>query len=41
MDFGEEGWFNLWHTHLDFVGLGNNSLKIRREHIKAYIYRLT
>lgn len=37
LDFGQEGWFDLWHTHLDFSGLGNNSLRIRREHIKAYI----
>jgi hypothetical protein len=27
----------LWHTHLDFSGLGNKSLKIRKEHIKAHI----
>ncbi len=25
------------HTHLDFFGVGENSLKIRREHIKAHI----
>ncbi|MGK4116302.1 hypothetical protein AB0Y38_08385 [Lysinibacillus capsici] len=37
VDFDEEGWFNLWHTHLDFYGCGNNGLKIRREHIKAHI----
>lgn len=37
VDFGKEGWFDLWHTHLDFYGLGKNSLKIRREHIKAHI----
>ena len=22
LDFGKEGWFDLWHTHLDFTGLG-------------------
>lgn len=32
LDFGEEGWFDIWHTHLDFYGLGDNSLKLRREH---------
>ncbi|RHW43346.1 hypothetical protein D1B31_01370 [Neobacillus notoginsengisoli] len=37
LDFGDEGWFDLWHTHLDFLGYGNNSLKIRREHIKAHL----
>lgn len=30
-------WFYFWHTHLDFFGVGENSLKIRREHIKAHI----
>lgn len=37
LDFRKEGWFDLWHTHLDFYGLGNISLKIRGEHIKAHI----
>ena len=37
LDFGYDGWFDVWHTHLDFFGVGNNSLKIRREHIKAHI----
>lgn len=37
LDFGKESWFDLWHTHLDFYGFGNHSLKIRREHIKAHI----
>ncbi|MED0800993.1 hypothetical protein NST32_11865 [Bacillus sp. FSL L8-0215] len=38
-----DSWFYFWHTHLDFFGVGGNSLKIRREHIKAHIalyYRL-
>jgi len=30
-------WFHFWHTHLDFFGVGKNSLKIRREHIKAHL----
>jgi hypothetical protein len=29
--------FDLWHIHLDFFGLGKNSLKVRREHIKAHV----
>ncbi|MEC2056519.1 hypothetical protein I6J18_22680 [Peribacillus psychrosaccharolyticus] len=37
LDFGQEGWFDTWHTHLDFYGFGNNSMKIRREHIRAHI----
>ncbi|MGE6376464.1 hypothetical protein [Peribacillus muralis] len=37
LNFGQEGWFDTWHTHLDFYGFGNNSVKIRREHIKAHI----
>ncbi|MGG2092358.1 hypothetical protein AB1283_06505 [Bacillus sp. S13(2024)] len=32
-----EAWFDFWHTHLDFLGFGNNRLKFRREHIKAHI----
>ncbi|MCY7565756.1 hypothetical protein P9186_19680 [Bacillus safensis] len=32
-----DSWFYFWHTHLDFFGVGENSLKIRREHIKAHI----
>lgn len=37
LDFGKDSWFNLWHTHLDFYGYGNRSIKIRRAHIKAHI----
>ncbi|WP_059173126.1 hypothetical protein [Bacillus sp. FJAT-27445] len=37
LDFGSEGWFDLWHTHLDFYGRGNSSLKIRKEHIRAHL----
>jgi hypothetical protein len=37
LDFGNEGWFDLWHTHLDFFSVGNISLKVRREHIKAHL----
>lgn len=32
-----ESWFDFWHIHLDFFGVGNHSLKFRREHIKAHI----
>jgi hypothetical protein len=37
LDFGSDGWFDFWHTHLDFFGYGNNSVKIRKAHIKAYL----
>ena len=37
LDFAKDSWFDLWHTHLDFWGHGNRSIKIRREHIKAHI----
>jgi hypothetical protein len=33
----EESWFDFWHIHLDFSGIGNESVKVRREHIKAQI----
>jgi hypothetical protein len=32
-----ESWFDFWHIHLDFMMKGNDSLKFRREHIKAHI----
>lgn len=37
LDFGNESWFDIWHTHLDFFGIGNISLKLRKEHIKAHL----
>lgn len=33
----DDSWYDFWHRHLDFGGLGNASLKVRREHIKAHI----
>lgn len=33
----KQSWFDFWHTHLDFFGVGENSLKIRREHIKDHL----
>ncbi|MGG0645041.1 hypothetical protein ABE021_14045 [Sporosarcina gallistercoris] len=33
----KEAWFDLWHSHLDFSGYGNHSLRIRRKHIQAHI----
>ncbi|MFF2155157.1 hypothetical protein ACFVVQ_07570 [Paenibacillus chitinolyticus] len=32
-----ESWFDFWHVHLDFCGIGEHSLKLRREHIKAHL----
>ncbi|MFE4569724.1 hypothetical protein [Paenibacillus chitinolyticus] len=32
-----ESWFDFWHFHLDFCGIGEHSLKLRREHIKAHL----
>ncbi|WP_026673716.1 hypothetical protein [Alkalihalobacterium bogoriense] len=32
-----ESWFDFWHVHLDLFGVGENSVKIRREHIKAHV----
>lgn len=37
LDFGKASWFDIWHSHLDILGHGNRSIKIRREHIKAHI----
>lgn len=33
----DDSWYDFWHRHLDFWGIGNNRLKVRREHIKAHI----
>lgn len=37
IDVDDESWFDFWHIHLDFFGLGNRSAKVRREHIKAHL----
>lgn len=37
----DDSWYDYWHRHLDFWGLGNDSLKIRRAHIKAHILLYT
>ncbi|MBD3858864.1 hypothetical protein IEE86_03885 [Bacillus sp. 28A-2] len=37
LQLDHDSWFDFSHTHLDFFGVGENSLKIRREHIKAHI----
>ncbi|MEY8351308.1 hypothetical protein AALF16_24165 [Bacillus cereus] len=37
IELNNKSWFDFWHTHLDFWGVGNNSLKFRKEHIKAHI----
>lgn len=37
LELNEESWFDFWHIHLDFYGVGNKSLKVRREHIKAHL----
>ncbi|WNS78772.1 hypothetical protein RRU94_02160 [Domibacillus sp. DTU_2020_1001157_1_SI_ALB_TIR_016] len=36
-DIRLDEWFDFWHRHLDFYGIGNNSLKFRKEHIKAHM----
>ncbi len=35
LDFGEDSWFDFWHTHLDFCGYGNYSIKTRKQHLKG------
>lgn len=29
----DKAWFNLWHTHFDWRGYGNNSFKRRKPHL--------
>lgn len=35
LDFSTDSWFDFWHTHIDFCGYGNDSIKIRKQHIQA------
>ncbi|WP_043933267.1 hypothetical protein [Bacillus sp. EB01] len=37
LQFDDDAWFDLWHSHLDFNGYGNSSLSMRRQHIIAHI----
>jgi hypothetical protein len=37
LELDHESWFDFYHIHLDWNGVGNESTKIRREHIKAYL----
>lgn len=37
IDFGEDDWFDYWHTHLDWFGYGNTSLKMRKQHIQSFL----
>lgn len=31
----EDSWFDMWHTHLDWFGIGNQGIKSRKQHISA------
>ena len=31
----EDSWFDMWHTHLDWFGIGDQGLKPRKQHISA------
>lgn len=33
----EDSWFDMWHTHLDWSGIGNRGMRPRRQHISALI----
>jgi len=33
----EESWFDMWHTHLDWSGIGNQGIRPRRQHISALV----
>ncbi|MGJ7913844.1 hypothetical protein, partial [Neobacillus sp. LXY-1] len=37
LELDNESWFEFYHIHLDWEGVGNGSVHIRREHIKAYL----
>ncbi|MFJ7686030.1 hypothetical protein [Peribacillus butanolivorans] len=36
-DIHLDEWFDFWHRHLDFWGIGNDSVRFRKEHIKAHM----
>lgn len=31
LDFSDASWFDFWHTHLDFYGRGNESVRCGAE----------
>lgn len=31
----EDSWFDMWHTHLDWLGIGDRGMKPRKQHILA------
>jgi len=33
LSFEKDSWFDFWHTHYDWDGLGNNKWKMRRPHL--------
>lgn len=35
LDFSDDSWFDFWHTHLDFYGRGNESIRYRKLHLQA------
>lgn len=35
LDFSDASWFDFWHTHLDFYGRGNESVRYRKFHLQA------
>ncbi|GIO06266.1 hypothetical protein J31TS6_22940 [Brevibacillus reuszeri] len=34
----EKSWFDMWHTHLDWSGIGNMGMRPRRQHISALVH---
>ena len=39
LDFsgGPKSWFDLWHTHIDWDGKGNNDWKTRKKYLKQLL----
>ncbi|WEG14483.1 hypothetical protein PU629_09050 [Pullulanibacillus sp. KACC 23026] len=37
LELDKVSWFDFYHIHLDWYGVGNESIKLRREHFKAYL----
>ena len=37
LDFVEESWFDMWHTHVDWDGEGNKNWEKRKEYIDRLV----
>lgn len=36
LDLADDHWYDMWHMHVDWYGLGNESKKARYAHLTLY-----